>query len=318
MSFSAQSTSEEVCHVLAEYIRGSRVLITGVTLGSIGGEAALQISRHAPALLVLAGRDLQNLQATENAIKRETPDANTRLLILDLSSQQSVRKAAAEVNSYPERIDRLINNAGVMAAPYTTTPEGVELQFGINHIGHFLFTNLILGRMMSGESTVRVVNVSSAGHKRGPVRFEDLNFQDGKCYDKWQAYGQSKTANMLFSVSLAEKAGGKGVESFSLYPGRRETGIGRHLKPEEWVNAGWKHEDGRINDDPKLNWRTASQGAATLIVAAYDPSISDKNGSYMVNNQVNNGEAVDYALDPGNAERLWKLSEEIVGQKFEY
>ncbi|PWY65899.1 NAD(P)-binding protein, partial [Aspergillus eucalypticola CBS 122712] len=288
------------------------VLITGVTLGSVGGEAALQLSRHAPALLVLAGRNLRTLQATENAIKAETPDANIRLLILDLSSQESVRKAAAEVNNYPECIDHLINNAGIMAAPYTITADGVELQFGTNHIGHFLFTNLLLERMMSGKSKVRVVNVSSAGHKRGPVRFDDVNFENGKCYDKWQAYGQSKTANMLFSVSLAEKAGEKGVESFSLYPGRRETGIGRHLKPEEWVKAGI------INDDPKLNWRTASQGAATLIVAAYDPSISDKNGSYMVNNQVNNDEAVDYALDPKNAERLWKLSEEIVGQKFEY
>ncbi|GLA12392.1 hypothetical protein AnigIFM62618_007529 [Aspergillus niger] len=317
-SFSAQSTSEEVCQVLADHIKGSKVLITGVTLGSVGGEAALQLSRHAPALLVLAGRNLETLQATENAIKAETPDANTRLLIVDLSSQKSVRESAAEVNNYPERIDHLINNAGIMAAPYSTTPEGVELQFGINHIGHFLFTNLLLGKMMNGESKVRVVNVSSAGHKRGPVRFEDVNFENGKCYDKWQAYGQSKTANMLFSVSLAEKAGNKGVESFSLYPGRRETGIGRHLKPEEWVKAGWKHEDGSINDDPKLNWRTASQGAATLIVAAYDPSISDKNGSYMVNNQVNNDEAVEYALDPKNAERLWKLSEEVVGQTFEY
>lgn len=127
--------------------------------------------------MVLAGRNLETLQATENAIKAETPDANTRLLIIDLSSQESVRRAAAEVNNYPERLDHLINNAGIMAAPYSTTPEGVELQFGINHIGHFLFTNLLLEKIMSGESKVRVVNVSSAGHKRGPVRFGDVNFE---------------------------------------------------------------------------------------------------------------------------------------------
>ncbi|PYH73147.1 short-chain dehydrogenase [Aspergillus vadensis CBS 113365] len=299
-SFSAQSTSEEVCQVLADHIKGSKVLITGVTLGSVGGEAALQLSRHQPALLVLAGRNLQTLQATENAIKAETPDANTRLLILDLSSQESVRKAAAEV-----KLSGAHRSSHQQRRHHGGTVHDYSRGSGT-------------AKIISGGSKVRVVNVSSAGHKRGPVRFDDVNFENGKCYDKWQAYGQSKTANMLFTVSLAEKAGEKGVESFSLYPGRRETGIGRHLKPEEWVMAGWKHEDGSINDDPKLNWRTASQGAATLIVAAYDPSISDKNGSYMVNNKVNNGEAVDYALDPKYAEKLWKLSEEIVGQKFGY
>ncbi|RAK99431.1 NAD(P)-binding protein [Aspergillus ibericus CBS 121593] len=318
MSLSASSTSEDVCQYLADQIKGSKVLMTGVSPGSIGAHAALHLSRHRPALLVLAGRTLSALQATEHAIKSETPDANTRLLILDLSSQESVRKAAAEVSEYPEGIDRIINSAGVMAAPYGLTREGVEMQFGINHIGHFLLTNLILPELMRKSGRVRVVNVSSLGHKRGPVRFEDPGFHNGKCYDKWQAYGQSKTANILFSVSLAEKLGGKGVESFSLYPGRIVTGIGRHLKPEEWVKTGWKHEDGSIVDDPKLNWRTPTQAAATLIVAAYDRTISDKNGSYMVNNQVNNDEAAGYALDPDNAERLWKLSEEIVGQKFEY
>ncbi|QKX63987.1 uncharacterized protein TRUGW13939_11160 [Talaromyces rugulosus] len=315
--YTAQSTSEEVCKDLSGQIQGSRVLITGVTPGSIGGEAALQISRYSPALLILAGRAIETLRAIEDAIKADTPSANTKLLTLDLSSQESIRKAADEVNALPEQIDILINNAGTMAIPYGVTKEGLELQFGTNHIGHFLFTNLVLSKK-DLSCGIKVVNVSSLGHKRGPVRFYDYNFQDGKCYDKWQAYGQSKTANMLFSVSLAEKLGDKGVKSFSLYPGRIETGIGRHLKLEEWVKAGWKHEDGSINHDLDLNWRSLSQAAATLIVAAYDPSIEGSNGSYMVNNQVNNGEAADYALDPKNAERLWALSEELVGQKFSY
>ncbi|OOF93260.1 hypothetical protein ASPCADRAFT_517423 [Aspergillus carbonarius ITEM 5010] len=320
MTFSASSTSEEVCQVLADQIKGSRVLITGVSPGSIGAHAALHLSRYRPALLVLAGRTLATLQATENAIKSETPDANIQLLIMDLSSQESVRKAAEELNGYPEGMDRIINSAGVMAAPYGVTREGVEMQFGTNHVGHFLLTNLVLSAMLGRTESgmVRVVNVSSLGHRRGPVRFEDIGFQDGKCYDKWQAYGQSKTANMLFTVSLAEKLGGKGVESFSLYPGRIVTGIGRHLVREEWIKAGWKHEDGSIVDDPKLNWRTPTQAAATLIVAAYDPTISDKSGSYMVNNRVDNDAAAAYALDLENAERLWKLSEEIVDQRFEY
>jgi NAD(P)-dependent dehydrogenase (short-subunit alcohol dehydrogenase family) len=216
------------------------VLITGVTRGSIGGEAALQISRQAPALLILAGRKIENLRAAKDAINAETPDANTRLLLLDLSSQESVRKAAEEVNALPHGIDVIINSAGLMATPYGVTKEGIELQFGTNHVGHFLFTNLVLSKTFEKHTAtkIKVVNVSSLGHKRGPVRFDDIGFEGGKCYDKWQAYGQSKTANMLFSVSLAEKLGARGVKSFSLYPGRIVTGIGRHLVAEEWVKAG--------------------------------------------------------------------------------
>ncbi|PWY94353.1 NAD(P)-binding protein [Aspergillus sclerotioniger CBS 115572] len=260
------------------------------------------------------------LQATQNAIKSATPDANTRLLIMDLSSQESVRKAAEELNRYPEGIDRIIKSAGVMAAPYGVTWEGVEMQFRTNHVGHFLFTNLALQGMISQTASgmVRVVNVSSLEHKRGPVRFAIWSEQNG--------------TYALFSIPGREGRW-KGVESFSLYPGRVVTGIGRHLVPEVWIKAGWKHEDGSIVDDPKLNWRTPTQAAATLIVAAYDPIISnelahvwlgeadtepDTNGSYMVNNRVDNDAAADYELDLENAERLWKPSEEIVGQNFEY
>lgn len=153
-------------------------MITGVTPGSIGGEAAFQISRHAPSLLVLAGRNIQTLQELDQKIKSETPSANTRLLVCDLSSQESVRKAAEEVNAYPETIDVMINSAGVMATPYSVTKEGLEMQFGTNHIGHFLLTNLILSNMLQqGAANIRVVNVSSSGHKRGPVRFDDPGFE---------------------------------------------------------------------------------------------------------------------------------------------
>ncbi|KAJ5785095.1 short-chain dehydrogenase [Penicillium pulvis] len=317
--FTSASTGEEVCKILSSHINARKVLITGVTPGSIGGEAAFQISRHAPSLLVLAGRNTQTLQELDEKIKLETPSAKTRLLVCDLSSQESVRKAAEEVNAYPETIDVMINSAGVMATPYSVTKEGLELQFGTNHIGHFLLTNLILGNFLQkGATNIRVVNVSSSGHKRGPVRFDDPGFEHGKSYDKWQAYGQSKTANILFSVSLAEKLGAKGVQSFSLYPGRMVTGIVKHLSMEDWLKAGWKHSDGSMNTDPKLKWTTTRHGAATLIVAAYNPSISDQNGSYMVNSQVNNSEAADYALDSQNAERLWRISEDLVGQKFRY
>jgi NAD(P)-dependent dehydrogenase (short-subunit alcohol dehydrogenase family) len=152
-------------------------LITGVTQGSLGAEVALQLSRHRPGLIILAGRNLSKIQATENVIKSASPGISTRLLKLDLSSQKQVRKAAEEVNHYAEPVDRLINNAAIMAAPYSATEDGLESQFGTNHIGHFLFTNLIMPKILTAGKGARIVNVSSAGHKREQMRFDDYNFE---------------------------------------------------------------------------------------------------------------------------------------------
>ncbi|KAJ5286949.1 short-chain dehydrogenase [Penicillium angulare] len=315
--FEADAYGEEVCKVLSSQIKDSKVLVTGVTPGSIGGEAVIQISCRAPALLVLAGRNSQALQELDRTIKLETPNVQTRLLVIDLSSQESVHKAAVEVKSYPETLDILINSARVMASLFSLTKDGLELQFGTNHIGHFLFTNLVLEEILRrGASGTRVANVSSLGHKREPIRFDDYKFEEGKVYDKWQAYGQSKTANMFYSVSLAERLGDKGVEAFSLYPGRIVTRLVKYLTNEDWLNSRWRHPDGTLNNDPKFNWTTQSQGAAKLIVAAYEPKMSDNNGSYLACNAVRNDEAADYALDPQNAEKLWILSEDLVDQKF--
>ena len=232
------------------------MIITGVTQGSLGAEVALNLSRHSPGLIILAGRNLGKIQATESAIKHTSPNVSTRLLELDLSSQKQVRKAAMEVNGYPEPIHRLINNAAVMAAPYSTTEDGLEYQFGTNHIGHFLFTNLIMSKIVAAGKGSRIVNVSSSGHKREQMRFDDYNFevctvlqrplllmlseydQNGATYDKWKAYGQAKTANILFSVSLADKVGSKGVFSYSLYPGRVRTNIAQNLTFAEMKAAG--------------------------------------------------------------------------------
>ena len=153
------------------------VLITGVTQGSIGSELALQLSRQGPSLLILAGRNLAKLQATESVLKTATPSVRTRLLELDLSSQQQVRKASEEVNNYPEPIDRLINNAAIMAVPYAKSVDGLEMQFATNHIGHFLFTNLIMSKLLAAGEHARIINVSSSGHGREQIRFDDYGFK---------------------------------------------------------------------------------------------------------------------------------------------
>ena len=153
------------------------VLITGVTQGSIGSEVALQLSHHRPSILILAGRNLAKLKATESVLKTATPGVRTRLLELDLSSQQQVRKASEEVNNYSEPIDRLINNAAIMAVPYAKSVDGLEMQFATNHIGHFLFTNLIMPRLLAAGDGARIINVSSSGHKREQMRFDDYGFK---------------------------------------------------------------------------------------------------------------------------------------------
>ena len=145
-----------------------------------------QLAHQQPELLILAGRSLSKLQATDAALRSASPSVRTRLLELDLSSQKQVRKAAEEVNSYVEPIDRLINNAAIMAVPYSTTEDGIEAQFGTNHIGHFLFTNLIMKKLLAAKDGARVVNVSSLGHKRGPVRYDDYNFK--VCEQFWHRH----------------------------------------------------------------------------------------------------------------------------------
>ncbi|MCJ1459273.1 hypothetical protein MMC28_009650 [Mycoblastus sanguinarius] len=201
------------------YVRFKDLLITGVTQGGLGAEVALQISYHHPSRIILAGRNIAKLRVTEATLKDACPTTSIRLLELDLSSQAQIRKASEEVNAYGEPIDVLINNAAIMAVPYAKTVDGVESQFGTNHIGHFLFTNLIMPKLLAAKRGARVLN-------------------NGAVYDKWKAYGQSKTANMLFSVSLAQKLASKGLLSFSLYPGRVKTNIVQSIPFEELRAAG--------------------------------------------------------------------------------
>lgn len=206
----------------AANIAGKIVLTTGVTQGGLGATFVQTIAQYKPRLLILAGRSAQKVQATVDEINSNSKSSGieTRFLELDLSSQKSVRQAVETVFGWAdvEYIDVLVNSAGIMAGPYKTTQEGIENQFGSNHIGHFLFTNLLLPKILV-SSGPRVVSVASDGHRFGGVRFDDYNFQDGKVYEQWEAYGQSKTANILFVRALAKKFGPKGLKAYSLHPG---------------------------------------------------------------------------------------------------
>ncbi|KAF1817146.1 NAD(P)-binding protein [Eremomyces bilateralis CBS 781.70] len=153
---------------------------------------------------------------------------------LDLADYDSVRAAASAIQSQTPKLDVLINNAGVMAvANFTLSKSGVEYQFAANHVGHFLFTTLLTPLLLAAGNGSRIVNLSSSGHKCGPVRFDDYNFSDGKAYNAWDSYGQSKTANILFSIELANRGATKGLVAISVHPGSvYETSLGANLTQE--------------------------------------------------------------------------------------
>lgn len=171
------TTGEEIADACADQIRGKVVLTTGVSPGGLGAFFLQLIAKYEPKLLILAARDVSKAQTTAEAIVAASPGVHTRLLQLDLSSQEQIRRAAREVNAYREPIHVLVNNAGLMACPYSTTKDGLEMQFGSMHIGHFLFTNLIMGKILAAGDGARVVSVSSDGYRLGPVRFNDWRFE---------------------------------------------------------------------------------------------------------------------------------------------
>ncbi|KAJ5720038.1 hypothetical protein N7493_006916 [Penicillium malachiteum] len=326
-NFNYETTGEDVASVCSDAIRGKVILITGPSPKSLGAEFATTISVYAPAMIILASRDTSKLEEVAASIKAIKSEISTRILKLDLSSQASIRDAAQEVNNYEDvpHIDVLVNSAGLMAVPYGQTAEGIELQFGVNHVGHFLFTNLIMGKLISEDGTraSRVLNVTSVGHELSRVRFEDYNFKDGQYYNRWYAYGQSKSANMLFSVALAERLAKKGLISVSLHPGSIFTNLSSHLGKDAWEELGgiaFSLGLPRFTSYEGLDYKTQQQGVATYVFGAFHESITQQvNGRHLRDSQVMEPRGYkSWARDPTDADELWKLSEKLAGQKFNY
>ncbi|KAI5477901.1 NAD(P)-binding protein [Pseudohyphozyma bogoriensis] len=310
-SFNAATTAAQAAKHFAAQIVGKTVLITGGTPKGLGAEAARVIAQHDPKLIILAGRTQSNLDAATSSILAETPSAKLQTLLVDFASLSSVRSAASLVNAYTFPIDVLILNHGIMAAPYSVTEDGFESHFAINHLGPFLFTNLIKPRILASQDP-RVVVVSSLGHRRMNVRFEDPGFKGGEEYSPMEGYGQSKTANIQFAVGLAERW--KGVTSCSLHPGGIQgTNLSRFMTHEDQIRLGFLTADGKPNTD-KYSFKTLEEGAATHIVAAFDPEIQNSNGAYLADCQIGTPSA--YAVDKGDAQKLWALSEKMVGEAF--
>lgn len=186
-AYTSKTTGDDVARDCKARIANKTVVVTGTTPGSLGSTFAATIAPYGPALIILASHSVVKAEQTAKDIAAVAPGVKTRVVELDLASISQVRKAAKEILSIVETIDVIVNNAGIMAPPYGTTTDGIELQFGTNHVGHFLLTNLLLSSVLGDtkKQPLRVVNVSSGGFRYSPIRFEDINFGVSR-YNPWE------------------------------------------------------------------------------------------------------------------------------------
>ncbi|ORY70517.1 uncharacterized protein BCR38DRAFT_362395 [Pseudomassariella vexata] len=323
----------EVAKVFADQVKGRNVLITGVSPDGVGSGTALAFASQNPSTLILASRTKSKMDQVVSEIHSHYPDVNVQIVLLDLASQSSIRKAASEVANLVSKLHLLINNAGVAPAVRKKTEEGIELQFGANHVGHFLLTKLLLPLLEAAASTegnpkgsTRIVNLSSQAHWLSPFRFHDYNIENKEVPDEEKpaapmprvfaevlddgymptvAYAQSKTANVLFSVYLQKYLQGRGIEAFAVHPGGVTTNLGREQQDE------YNQEILKTSN----YWKNIDEGASATLVAALDPALNDADGVYLLDCQF--AEAAPWATDPVAAEKLWRLSEDLIGDDFE-
>lgn len=308
--FTATSTADDVVEGLD--LTGTRVVVTGGASG-IGLETVRSLAK-AGAEVTLAVRDTEAGGRAAQDVVGTTGNTTLRVARLDLVDLDSV---AAFVADWDGPLDLLINNAGVMALPQLTlTDRAWETQFATNHLGHFALTVGLHDALAAAPDGARIVSVSSTGHLRSPVVFDDLHFAERE-YDPWSAYGQSKTANVLLAVEATRRWADDGIVANALMPGGIMTNLQRHVSQD--VLDGWE----KAQREGTVTFKTPQQGASTTLVAALAPEfatgghyLEDGNESPTVADDAEARSGVrEYALDPANAERLWEVSTELVQER---
>ncbi|EDW76307.2 uncharacterized protein Dwil_GK14729 [Drosophila willistoni] len=274
---------------------GKVIIVTGANTG-IGKETVRELARRG-ATVYMACRDMEKCEKARAEIVEETKNQMIFSRYLDLSSLDSIRKFVEEFKAEEDKLDILINNAGVMRGPRKLTKEGFEMQIGVNHMGHFLLTNLLLD-VIKASAPSRIVNVSSAVHYVGKINTKDLNSE--KSYSEGGAYSQSKLANILFTRELAKRLEGTGVTVNALHPGAVKTELGRN-----WTA-------GKLFS-PLLSpfLKTPEGGAQTTLYAALDPDLEKLSGLYF--SDCRPKEMAAAAKDDNMARWLWAESEKWTG-----
>ncbi|KAK4154219.1 putative short-chain dehydrogenase [Chaetomidium leptoderma] len=349
--FNDRTEALEVARAFPDSIRGKTIIVTGVNPLGIGMTTADAFASQFPAHLIITGRTPSKLQESIDALKAKFLNVDYRLLPMDLSKQQSVRAGAAEVLSWSDvpTVDIVVNSAGMGLLPERQFSEdGIELTFATNHIGHFLFTNLIMPKLIKAaqhnpKGATRVVNVSSGSPNWAGIRWSDISFDkrnadlpeeeqpsyelhkmwgitdaESLSYTPLEAYNQSKVANVLFGIGLTKKLYEKyGILGFAVHPGVIRTELDRNAKPEMRKAIEKQLERG------VYKFKTLGAGSSTSLVAALDPKLGvgepkdgkENYGAYLANCQITNT-AKPRAVSSAEAEKLWELSEELVKEKF--
>src|SRR5258708_1938087 len=321
--FGATSTAEYV--LSGVNLKGIRILVTGVSAG-IGVETARSLAAHG-AQVVGAARDVKKAKAATTQVVKDAAarGGSLDLVEIDLASLKSVRACAEKLLAKGEPFDVVIANAGVMATPFGKTADGFETQFGTNHLGHFVLVNRIAPLIRNGG---RLINLSSAGHRTSNVDLEDPNFERTP-YDPLVAYGRSKTANILFAVAFDQRHGKRGVRAAAVHPGVIQTDLARYADPSR-IQTLVEQMNKQLAAEGKgpFQWKTIPQGAATSVWAGVVAPADEIGGRYCADCHIGKIVADNvtisaisegirgYALDPTNAEALWKKSEEMVGESF--
>ncbi|MFI8068076.1 SDR family NAD(P)-dependent oxidoreductase [Streptomyces sp. NPDC086033] len=303
--FGAHSTADEVLAGID--LSGKLAIVTGGYSG-LGLETTRALTK-AGALVVVPAR------RPDTAWKALAGLEGVELDELDLGDLESVRAFAERFLDSGRTVDLVIDNAGIMACPETRVGPGWEAQFATNHLGHFALVNRLWPAIEPGGA--RVVSVSSRAHHFSGMRWDDVHWRAG--YDKWQAYGQAKSANVLFAVHLDRLGADRGVRAFSLHPGGILTPLQRHLPKAEMVERGWIDEQGNVLNPS--GFKSPEQGAATQVWAATSPQLAGMGGVYLEDCDIaepavdgdESGGVKAWATDPEQAERLWTLSAELTG-----
>ena len=305
--FGAKSEPAEVLEGID--LNGKVALVTGGYSG-IGLETTRALSDCGARVIVPARRPDIAKNELEGIINKED------ILNLDLANPHSVYKFVEEFIDNGITLDILINNAAVMACPQMPTDNGWDLQFAVNHIGHFILTKGLLPSLLQSNES-RVVTLSSTGHKLSGIRWDDIHFEND--YDKWQSYGQSKTAASLLAIELDSRMKNEGIRALSVHPGGIFTPLQRHLQKEEMIALGWLNEDGELSEMAAAGFKSATQGASTTLWCATNPMLSDIGGVYCENCDVAAREddgpnaryvgVADWAIDTEEANKLWEETE---------
>ena len=311
--FHAKSNSNDIVQNID--LVEKKAIITGGYSG-IGLETTKSLVSAGAEVFIPAKRTDEASSNLEGIVPKD------HIIKMDLSDLNSVKSFADSFKESNNKLDLLINNAGIMACPETRIGKNWESQFAVNHVGHFLLTKELM-HLMSNVEGARFISLSSSAHSLTPILWDDIHFENN-AYDKWMAYGQSKTASSLIAIEFNNRMKDKGVKGFSVHPGGIMTPLQRHLENQEMVALGWLKEDGSPSDLAKNFFKTTSQGAATTLWCATSPKLNGIGGVFCEDcdiakrkNDVDESlqryfGVADWAVDSDEATKLWEVTETML------